>query len=137
GLPGLLSVLLAEAFDATGLVDQLLLPGEERVAVRADVEVHLAVGGAGSQRGTRLPLGVAAVAVELANFVDGMDPGLHDNLLNGGVPGPASRFRGLRVSGAPPRLNSGGRLCGRRVHAVKLTAGPRLPCSLRHRARDR
>src|SRR5688500_15796264 len=53
--------LLREAIDAAFGVDQLLAAGEERVAVRADVEVELLAGGAGRPR-------MAAGAVD-GNFV--------------------------------------------------------------------
>src|SRR5262245_7372265 len=88
-----LRVALAEAVHAAGLIEQLLLAGEEGVAVGADVEVHLAIARAGLERGARRPLGATAVAVERAGLVNRMDPGLHGRLLRcGGVPrGPARR----------------------------------------------
>jgi hypothetical protein len=50
-----LSVLAAEALDASGGIDQLLLAGEKRVAIRADFEVNIALmGGSG---GKRVPAG--------------------------------------------------------------------------------
>ena len=36
-------VLAAEAFDASGGIDQLLFAGEERVAIRADFQVDIAL----------------------------------------------------------------------------------------------
>src|SRR5205823_6118363 len=59
-------VLLLEAVDAPLRVDQLLLPGEERVAIAADVEVQVAV------RRPRLP-GRAARAVHLGGRVGRVD----------------------------------------------------------------
>src|SRR5438105_5932209 len=84
---GFLAVLLAEALNPAGLVDQLLLARIEGVAVRADVEVDLAVGRGRNDRGARLPFGVAAVAMEGANLVDGMNAGFHDLLLRAAFPG--------------------------------------------------
>src|SRR5690606_29515514 len=66
-LPG---VLLAEALDASRGVHELLLPGEERVAVGADIEVEFA------HRGARLPA-VAAGALHGRGGVLGMDVGFH------------------------------------------------------------
>src|SRR5215831_11023438 len=45
GGAGLLFVALAEALHAAGRVDQLLLAGEKRVAVAADLEPQLFLGG--------------------------------------------------------------------------------------------
>src|SRR5580765_266182 len=72
-----LRVALAEAIHAACLVEQLLLAGEERVAVGADVQVHHAVTARGLERGARGPLRPTAVAVELAGLVDRMDAGFH------------------------------------------------------------
>src|SRR5437867_538892 len=59
-----------EPFDATGGVDQLLLAGEERVALGADLETHVVLRRAGDET---LPAG----AGDRDNLVDGMDPALH------------------------------------------------------------
>src|SRR5207249_7981006 len=68
-----LLVAPAEALDASRLVDDALLAGKERVAVGADVQVHLAVGRGGSERSASLPLRPAAVAMEGAQLVNGMN----------------------------------------------------------------
>src|SRR3954451_2177215 len=60
-----------EALDATAGVDQLLLARVERVAVRADLHVHVALGRAGRER-------VPARARHGRLDVLGMDFGLHD-----------------------------------------------------------
>src|SRR5437660_11021450 len=68
----LLPVLARVALDAPGRVDELLLPGEEGVAVRADLQPQLlALGGPG--RPSR-----AAGAVDVADLVLGMNSWLHD-----------------------------------------------------------
>src|SRR5262249_9716292 len=97
-----LLVALTEALDATGLVDDALLAREERVAVRADVEVHLPVGGAGLDRGARLPLVPAAVAVEHAQLVDGVDSCLHGSFLSLRSSNAAGTFRWPETWGARP-----------------------------------
>src|SRR5581483_617127 len=63
-------ILLLEPVDAALGVDQLLLAGEEGMAVAADVEVQVAVGG------PRLP-GGAAGAVDLGGGVGGVDVFAH------------------------------------------------------------
>src|SRR5215217_1218636 len=63
-------VALAEALDASRAVHQLLLPGEVRVAVGADLDVDVPAGRAG------LP-GVAAGAVHRDGLVVRMDIRLH------------------------------------------------------------
>src|SRR5204862_1390696 len=73
---GGVGVLLLEAIDAALGVDQLLLAGEEGVAVAADVEVQVAV------RGPGLP-GGAARAVDLGGGVGGMDVLAHVCSLSG------------------------------------------------------
>src|SRR5215471_1611171 len=70
GLLGPLEPLL-EALDATARVDELLLAGVERVALRADLDVQLGLGGACHER-------VATRAVHGRHDVLGMDIGLHD-----------------------------------------------------------
>ena len=50
---GLLGVALLEAVDAAGRVDQLLLAGEERMALRADLDAQLFLGRAGRPRRRR------------------------------------------------------------------------------------
>jgi hypothetical protein len=69
----LLAELLAEALDAAGSIDQPLLAGEERMALRAHVGVDLRLGRAGLER-------IAAGALHRRRMVFGMDIGLHDNL---------------------------------------------------------
>src|SRR3954471_16305069 len=70
-----------EALDATARIDQLLLAGVERMAVGADLHVHVAL------RGTRHEL-VPAGAAHGGLCVFGMDLGLHsayqDSCLNKG-----------------------------------------------------
>src|SRR5207244_1600189 len=81
GLGARLLVAAAEALDAPGLVHQLLLAGEERMAGGADLEMVEAVGGGrGLDRRPGLD-DVAAHALELDQLVDGMDSSLHDNSL--------------------------------------------------------
>src|SRR5690606_34215656 len=67
-----LAVTLLETLDATTAVDQLLLAGEERVALVAELDVHVArLGAPGLER-------VAARAGQPGDFVCGVDFGLHD-----------------------------------------------------------
>jgi hypothetical protein len=63
--------LLAEAFHAAGGVDELLLAGEERMALIADIDVNPAAGAAGGK-------GVAASAVNGTGLITGMDFFFHD-----------------------------------------------------------
>ena len=78
------AVLLAEFLNATSGVQDLLLAGVERVAQRANFDVHvLAIGGA------RLEL-VAAAASDVDFFVIRVGFGLH----------ALSSFRGYRRKGA-------------------------------------
>lgn len=69
----LLAELLSETLDASGSVDQALLAGEERMALRADVRVDLRLSRAGLER-------IAAGALHRRRMVFGMDIGFHDNL---------------------------------------------------------
>src|SRR6185503_7753334 len=68
GLGG--AVLAREALDAAGRVHEALLAREERVAVRADLEAQLLLGGA---RGP----GGAAGAVDVDDRVVGVDSSFH------------------------------------------------------------
>src|SRR5471030_314313 len=70
GRLGGVRVLLFEAIDAASGVHQLLLAGEERVAVAADVELQVAAGGAGFPGG-------AAGAVDLGVGIGGVDVFAH------------------------------------------------------------
>src|ERR1700686_2747679 len=72
-LRGLVRVLLVEAVDPALRVHQLLLAGEEGVAARADVEVHVAAGRAGLPRG-------AAGADDLGGGIRRMNVGTHRGL---------------------------------------------------------
>src|SRR3981189_3127342 len=63
---GSVGVLLLESIDAALGIDQLLLAGEEGVAIAADVELKVA------GRGPGLP-GGAAPAVDLGGGIGGMD----------------------------------------------------------------
>src|SRR5205085_10172778 len=67
----LLAVLPLETVDAAGRVDQLLLAGEEGVALRADLDAQLLPGRAGGP-------GLAAGAVHLNLVVLGMDLCFHE-----------------------------------------------------------
>src|SRR6266550_6448585 len=67
----LLRVLLLEAIDAAGRVDQLLLAGEERMALRADLDAQLFLGGVGGP-------GLAAGAMHLDLVILGMDLCFHE-----------------------------------------------------------
>src|SRR5579885_1994912 len=73
GGPGLLRVALLEAIDATGGVDELLLAGEERMALRADLDAELLLGRA------RRP-GFTASAVDLNLLILRMDFCFHDGV---------------------------------------------------------
>jgi hypothetical protein len=69
----LLLVLFAEAFDAPGGVDQLLLAGEERMAVRTDLgDDFVLLGGPGFK-------GVAAMALDRDRLIFRMDSFFHDS----------------------------------------------------------
>src|SRR6478736_8533293 len=63
---------LLEPLDLAGRIDDRLLPGEERVAVAADVDPQLRSG-----RADR-PFGAARSAVDLGLEILGMDIGLHE-----------------------------------------------------------
>src|SRR6266850_895054 len=67
----LLRVLPLEAIDAAGRIDQLLLAGEERMALRADLDAQLFLGRAGGPR-------LAAGAMHLNLVVLGMDLCFHE-----------------------------------------------------------
>src|SRR3954469_879482 len=73
---GLASVLAVKALDAPGGVHQLLLAGEERVAVRADFKANLRLGRA------RFP-GRAASAMHVRRHVLRMNIWFHFVLLSG------------------------------------------------------
>src|SRR4051794_35744541 len=64
------SQLALEALDATTRIDQLLLAGVKRMAVGADLHVHVALGGT---RNELVPAGAAHGGL----CVLGMDVGLH------------------------------------------------------------
>jgi hypothetical protein len=66
--------LLAEAFDATGGIDELLLAGEERVAGTTDIDVDLGDRAAGDE-------GVATGAVDVAISIFGVDFRFHETTL--------------------------------------------------------
>jgi hypothetical protein len=68
----LLSILLLEAFNATRRINQLLLTGKERMAVRADFDVNLLLGR------TCRP-GCAAGANDVTFLIFGMDTWFHFN----------------------------------------------------------
>ena len=69
----LLAELLAEALHASRRIDEALLAGEERVALRADVRVNLGLRGASLER-------IAAGALHSRRMILGMDIGFHANL---------------------------------------------------------
>src|SRR5258708_7461283 len=72
----LLGVLLLEAVDAAGRVDQLLLAGEEGMALRADVDAQFLL------RGARGP-GLAARAVDRDLLILRMNVWFHELTSNG------------------------------------------------------
>ena len=73
GLGGGVGVLLGEALDATGGVNQLLLAGEEGMAVRADFHAqHVALDGRASLKR------VAASAVHRNGMIVGVNTGFHE-----------------------------------------------------------
>ncbi len=79
-------VLFGEAFDAAGGVNELLLAGEEGMAVRADFHAqHVALDGRTSLKR------VAAGAVNRDRVIVGMNTGLHG--------APFRRVRSARRSG--------------------------------------
>ena len=91
---GGIGVLLGEALDAAGGVNELLLAGEEGVAVRANFHFqHVAL-----NRGTRGEI-VAAGAVHRDGMIVGMNTGFHET--------PFCRVRSARlldrVGGLQPR----------------------------------
>src|SRR5207249_10472117 len=69
--PDLALQSLLEPLDLAGRVDDRLLAGEERVAVRADVDAELLASGPHG------PLGAARAAVDSCLVVLGMNIGLH------------------------------------------------------------
>ena len=82
---GGVGVFLGEAFDAAGGVNQLLLAGEEGVAIGADFDVELvALDGRASLKI------VAAGAVHRYGVIVGMNTGFHD--------APFCRVRSARLS---------------------------------------
>src|SRR5271155_496811 len=84
-LRGGIGVFLGEAFDATGGVDELLLSGEERVAIGADFDVKLF-----ALDGRACGEVVAAGAVHGYGVIIGVDTGLHGKLhsVASGLHGP-------------------------------------------------
>src|SRR5574337_659442 len=97
GAFGLLEPAL-EALDATARIDELLLPGVERVAVRADLDVEL---------GARRPRheGVPAAAVHGRELILGVDSGLHRRARIAAAVSPAT---------LPPETTSTGRTASTR-----------------------
>jgi hypothetical protein len=85
-LGGGVGVFLGEAFDAAGGVNQLLLAGEEGVAIRADFHAqHLALDGrAGLER-------MATGAVHRDGVIVGVNTGFHE--------APFCRVRSARLPG--------------------------------------
>jgi hypothetical protein len=87
-------VFLGEAFDAAGSVNELLLAGEERVAIGADFDVQLVAldGGTGGEI-------MAAGAMHGYGVIVGMNTGFHE--------APFCRVRSARrpdkVGGLQPR----------------------------------
>src|SRR5215208_7844266 len=81
---GLLAVTLVEAVNAAGRVNQLLLAREERMALRADLDVEVVL-----LRRARLEL-VAAGAVDVDLVVVGMNSLLHFSFLSDRRPRAAS-----------------------------------------------
>jgi hypothetical protein len=69
----LLAELLAEALHASGRIDEALLAGEERMALRADVRMNLGLSRSSLER-------IAAGALHSRRMVFGMDVGFHANL---------------------------------------------------------
>ena len=69
----LLAELLAEALDASGRIDETLLAGEERMALRTDVRMDLGLSRSSLER-------IAAGALHSRRMVFGMDVGFHANL---------------------------------------------------------
>ena len=107
-----LFVLPAEAFDASCGVNQLLFAGEERVAIRADFQVDIALmGGSG---GKRVP-----ASAHYADFVVcGMDIGFHfssfsyhrgTRSLSASFPGTSSlrEFRRIQQTGVNAEVHEG------------------------------
>src|SRR3954469_17818099 len=80
--------LFAESFDPPGGVDELLLAGEKRVAVAADVDVQL---GLRTARGERIP----ARAVHAARLITRMNLCFHVN-----APRPVVRRVARRANNA-------------------------------------
>ena len=70
-LPGLHAVALLEAVDTAAGVNQLLLAGKERVALGADFNAQLLLGGAGHE-------GIAAHAGDGRLLILRVDAFLHD-----------------------------------------------------------
>ena len=72
---GGIGVLLGEAFDAAGGVDELLLAGEEGMAVGADFDVEL-----GALDGGASVKIIAAGAVDCDGVIVGVNTGFHGKL---------------------------------------------------------
>src|SRR4051794_26512724 len=98
-----------EALDATTGVHQLLTAGVERVAVRADLDVDLRLGGARREL-------VTARAADVRLDVFRMDLGLHEinsrhadqlRLLRRSAPRPRPDRTACRRCGAAPRSHRG------------------------------
>src|SRR5205807_5887306 len=107
----LLGVLLLEAVDTAGRVHQLLLAGEEGMALRADLDAQLFLGGAGRPR-------LAACAVDGNLLILGMDVCFHELTSNrrmlSGVENGAGRGKilGLSIQANRVERAKAGRLKG-------------------------
>src|ERR1700751_1634460 len=76
---GFIGVLLLEAFDAAGRVNQLLLAGKERVALRADFDAdQLAFAGRAGLKSA------SAGAVDRDGMIIGVNSFFHERLLSAG-----------------------------------------------------
>ena len=95
GAGGLLLVALAEALDAAGRVDQLLLAGEEGVALAADLDPQLLLGGAG-----RPGLAAGAVDQDLVELGVECSVSWDGAFYGSGAPGASP------APGGPPGLRS-------------------------------
>src|SRR5262245_27044736 len=97
---GFLLVAFPEALHATGRVDELLLPGEEGVAVAADLDAQFLLRGAGGP-------GHAAGAVDQNLVKLGVDVRFHGTA--------HSTDPGLRAQAPGPGGSAGGRGLGCRI----------------------
>src|SRR5918999_3808927 len=111
----------AEALDAATGVDQLLAARVDRVAVRADLDVKLGLGGAGPEL-------VAAGAAHVRRPVLGMDVGLHRPFDSSRRLPNHSRNLVHQVRGLPNRAGGG---CLARTIAIQSSSGivPSIRCA--------